>query len=159
MVLIEAGMALGGKLQKINQERNENKNAIRYVERMLILVLEDNYSTLEVAKHNIHQAIAEELTEPKQQRKDYKKIKNIKTIKHKINILYKSDREKFDLLKQNVEMLINILAVAHSLVGNKTKTAKEIKVEIKEHKDNITDILGVEIKLQKPIEEFLSKED
>jgi hypothetical protein len=159
MVLIEAGTALADKLQKINKEKNEGKKAVNYVEKMLIPVLEDNYNNLEVAKHNIHKAITKESTELKQRRKDYKRIKNIKTIKHKINILYKSNREKFDLLKQSVEMLINILTAAHHLVRNKTKTVEEIKAEIKKHKNNIVDILGVEIKLQGPIEDFLSKDN
>ncbi len=160
MTLIEAGIGLADKLQKINKEKNEGKYSIKYIEKMLITVLECNFDNLEIAKQNIHKAITAESAELEQQRKNYKQIQNkIKTIKHKINILHKSDQEDFKLLKQNVEMLSNILTSAHHLVGNKIKTAEEIRIEIKKYKDNITDILGVEIKLQEPIENFLSEED
>jgi len=161
MVLVEAGIMLADKLTKtgrLNQQSKEKLNdEVQYVKNMLIDVMENSPNKLKVLQEEIKDAIhKEEGLEDK--RKEYQKIKSeTKKIENAINNLHQEDSEKFDELKKEVDLLVNFITSANTLVQHKTKTKEELREIIKRHKNNIIQILGINITLHQAVEEFLSK--
>ena len=82
---------------------------------------------------------------------DYKK-----NIESQIEVIYDESQDKFDKLKVGVEMLISTITSANEWIARQIKTKVEVRELIQQHKREIIDILDIEIKLVKPVEDFLN---